>query len=81
MNKLITATGKEIECDYFNPFPTLDQVFFRVIGLTLVESVNIFANPNETVALKWGKEYVAYHTKVINITPEGDAIRITLGKE
>lgn len=81
MEKLITATGKEIDCDYFNPFPTLGQVFFRVIGLSLVETVTIFSNSNETISLKWGKEYVSYHTKVINIAPEGDAIRLTLGKE
>lgn len=81
MEKLITARGKAIDCDYFNPFPPLGQVFIRVLGLSLSETVSIFGNPAETVAMKWGDQYVAYHTKVINITPEGNAIRLTLGKE
>lgn len=81
MVKLITATGKEIDCDYFNPFEPLGQVFLRACGISLLEAVTIFSNPSETVSLRWGKEYVAHHTKVVNITPEADAIRLTLGKE
>lgn len=81
MEKLITATGKEIDCDYFNPFTPLGQVFFRVCDVSLMDAVTIFGNPSETVTLKWGKEYVAHHTKIVNITPEADAIRLTLGKE
>lgn len=81
VEKLKTATGKKFDCDYFNPFPPLNQVFFRVLGLSLVEAVTVFSNPAETAALTWNNQYVAYHTKIVNITPEGDAIRLTLGRE
>lgn len=81
MEKLVTAKGKEINCDYFNPFPPLGQVFFRILGISLVDAVAIFSNPSETITLRCGEEYVAHHTKIVNITPEADAIRLTLGKE
>ena len=81
MDKLKTATGKEFECDYFNPFPPANQVNLRVLGVSLVEAATVFSNPAETVQLWWEKQYLAQHTKVVAIVPEGDAIRIVLGKE
>ena len=81
MENLITATGKEIKCDYFNPFVPLGHLYIRVLGLPLVEVAQIFGNPAETVQLWWGNEYVANHTQIVNIMPEDDAIRVTLGKE
>ena len=81
MEKLTTATGKQIECDYFNQFPPLNQLFIRVVNISLLDVARILGDPVETVQLYWGNEYVAHHTKVINILPEGNAIRITLGKE
>lgn len=81
MEKLKTATGKKFDCDYFNPFPPANQVNLRVLGVSLVEAATVFSNPAETVQLWWEKQYLAQHTKVVAIVPEGDAIRIVLGKE
>lgn len=81
MEKLATATGKEFKCDYFNPFPPANQVNLRVLGVSLAEAATVFSNPAETVQLWWEKQYLAQHTKVVAIVPEGDAIRIVLGKE
>lgn len=81
MEKLTTATGKTYNCDYFNPFPPANQVNLRVLGVSLVEAATVFSNPAETVQLWWEKQYLAQHTKVVAIVPEGDAIRIVLGKE
>ena len=66
---------------YFNPFPPANQVNLRVLGVSLVEAATVFSNPAETVQLWWEKQYLAQHTKVVAIVPEGDAIRIVLGKE
>lgn len=81
MEKVTTATGKTFDCDYFNPFPPAGQVNLRVLGVSLVEAATVFSNPAETVQLWWEKQYLAQHTKVVAIVPEGDAIRIVLGKE
>lgn len=81
MEKLKTATGKEFDCDYFNPFPPAGQVNLRVLNVSLVEVASVFGNPAETVQMWYGDQYLAHHTKVIAIVPEVDAVRVVLGKE
>ena len=81
MEKLTTATGKTFDCDYFNPFPPASQVNIRVLGVSLVEAATLFGNPVETVQLWYGNQYISQHTKVVAIVPEGNAIRVVLGKE
>lgn len=81
MEKLTTATGNTFYCDYFNPFPPANQVNLRVLGISLTEAATVFSNPAETVQLWFAKQYLSQHTKVVAIVPEGDAIRIVLGKE
>lgn len=81
MEKITTATGKVFDTDYFNPFAPASQVNIRILNSSLVEVASVFGNPVETVQLFCGKSYLAQHTKVIAIVPEGDAIRVVLGKE
>lgn len=81
MDQLKTATGRTFNCDYFNPFPPAGQVNIRILNASLVEVATVFGNPAETVQLWYGAQYLAHHTKVIAIVPEGDAIRVVLGKE
>ena len=81
MDKLTTATGKKFDCDYFNPFPPASQVNLRIFGTSLVEVATVFGNPSETVQLWCGEQYAAQYTKLVAIVPEGDAIRVVLGKE
>ncbi len=81
MDQLRTATGKTFACDYFNLFPPAGQVNLRVIGASLTSVAAVFGDPAETVQLYWGKDYLAQHTKLVAIVPEGDAIRVVLGKE
>lgn len=81
MEKVKTATGKQYDCDYFNPFPPAGQANLRIPNASLVEVASVFGNPTETVQLWYGEQYLAHHTKVIAIVPEGDAIRVVLGKE
>lgn len=81
MEKLKTATEKEFDCDYFNPFPEAGQINIRVLGKTLVYVATVFSDPSETVQLWWENSYAAGYTKLVAIVPEGDAIRVVLGKE
>ena len=81
MEKLKTATGKEFDCDYFNPFPPVGQLNLRVLTADLANVATVFSNPNETVQLQCGTQYAAQYTKLVAIVPEGNAIRVVLGKE
>lgn len=81
MDQLKTATGKVFNCDYFNPFPTMGQCNLRVQGVTLAEVAAVFADPHETVQLWFGETYASGYMALKAIIPEGDAIRVVLGKE
>lgn len=81
MDILKTATGKEFDCDYFNPFPPVGQVNLRVLNTSLAIVATVFSNPNETAQLWCDKQYAAQYTKLIAIVPEGNAVRVVLGKE
>lgn len=81
MEKLKTATGKEFDCDYFNPFPPVGQINLRVLNVDLATVATVFANPTETAQLWCDAEYASQYTKLVAIVPEGTAIRVVLGKE
>ena len=81
MEKLKTATGKEFDCDYFNPFPPVGQINLRVLNAPLVTVATVFSNQKETVQMWCGEQYAAQYTILVAIVPEGNAIRVVLGKE
>lgn len=81
MEKLKTASGKALDCDYFNPFPPVGQINLRVLNTPLATVATVFSNPQETVQMWCGEQYAAQYTKLIAIVPEGDAIRVVLGRE
>lgn len=81
MEKVKTATGKEFDCDYFNPFPPAGQVNIRLVNASMTDVAAVFSNPAETVQLRFEGQYLAYHTKLVAIVPEIGAIRVVLGKE
>lgn len=81
MDILKTATGKEFDCDYFNPFPPVGQVNLRVLNTSLAIVATVFSNPNETAQLWCDNQYAAQYTKLVAIVPEGNAVRVVLGKE
>lgn len=81
MEKIKTATGKKFDCIYFNPFPPMGQVNISIVNTSISELAYVFSNPTETVQLWYGDQYLAYHTKLLAIVNDGDAIRVVLGKE
>lgn len=81
MEKLKTATGKEFNCDYFNPFPPVGQINLRVLNTALATVAAVFSNPTETVQMWWNGQYAAQYTKLVAIVPEMDAVRVVLAKE
>lgn len=85
MEKLKTATGKEFDCDYFNTCQTVSQINVRVLNTPLTTVATVFSDQTETVQLFYGDvagaQYASQYTKLIAIVPEGNAIRVVLGKE
>ena len=81
MEKLKTSTGKKFDCDYFNPSDVVGQTNLRVLNTSISEVAKVFSDPKETVQLWCEGMYAAQYTKLVAIVPEGDAIRVVLGKE
>ena len=81
METVKTATGREFKCDYFNPCPPVDRTNLRVLEAQISDVAAVFSDPAETVQLWYGDMYVSQYTRLIMIMPEGDAIRVVLGKE
>lgn len=81
MEKLKTATGKMFDCDYFNPAPSFGQTNLRVLNTTVASVATVFSDPKETAQLWCEGMYAAQYTKLVAIVPEGNAIRVVLGKE
>ena len=81
MDTIKTASGKTFETDYFNPCPPVGQVNLRILGASVAQVAAVFSNPAETVQLYCGNQYIAYYTKLVALVPEGNAVRVVLGKE
>lgn len=81
MEKLTTATGKQFDCDYFNPSEVTRQTNLRVLNETIVNVAMVFSDPNETVQLSRGNMSASQYTKLVAIVPVGNAIRVVLGRE
>lgn len=81
MDNLETANGIKFRCDYFNPSEITQQLNLRVLGDTLVRVATVFSTQTETVQLRCDGVYAANFTRLVAIVPEGDAIRVVLGKE
>ena len=81
MEILKTASGTEFQCDYFNPCIPIDRLNLRILNAPISQVALVFSNPEETIQLWCGNSYAAEFTRLISIMPEGDAIRVVLGKE
>ena len=81
MEKILTATGKSFDCDYFNPYAPANQVNISLLGMSLVDVASVFGNKSETEQLWYGGQYLSGYTKVIAIIPGEKTIRLVLGKE
>lgn len=79
--KLITATKREIDCDYVTVNSSQKKVYIQVSNVSLIEVASIFGNPAETVQLWFGNLYLAYYTRLESIMPGVRSIRVVLGKE
>lgn len=81
MEKLITSTGKEFDCDYFVTIPSPQQAYIRVLNTPIDMVALVFSNPVETQKVQFGENQISGYTKLLAIIPEIDAYKVTLAKE
>lgn len=78
MDMLTTATGKTIQCNYFNLIPAAGRLRVQVAGIDIASAAAIFSNSQETMQLSFGNAYAVGYTEMVSIMPVGDDIRILL---
>lgn len=81
MEKVKTTSGKEYNCDYFNPCPPVGQINVRILNATLPEVAMVFANEAETQTLECAGVKAEGYTRLVALVPEPDAVRVILGRE
>lgn len=81
MEQLKTATGKIFRSDYLAVIPNPSQAYIRIMGESLATVATVFGNSSETVQMWHGDTYLSGYTHLIAIIPEGDAVKVALGKE
>lgn len=81
MEKLITATGKQFDCDSMVMIPEMGIAYIRVQNVDMATIATVFGNPAETMQLWYEGQYIAQYTKLTALIPEGTTIRVNLKKE
>lgn len=78
-NKLITATGRAIDCEYVAT-NGVDAAFVRVKNISFIDAATIFSDKEETRVMTWQVYTLDGYTKLYRISVEGDTILVHLGK-
>ncbi len=78
MDMLTTATGKTIQCDYFNLRPEAGRLRVQVAGIDIASASAIFSDSQETMQLSFGNAHAVGYTEMVSIMPAGDEIRVLL---
>lgn len=79
-NKLITATGRVIDCEYVAT-NGVDAAFIRVKNISFIDAATVFSNEEETRIMKWQEYTLVGYTKLYRISIEGETILVHLGLE
>lgn len=81
METVITASGKTFNTDMVSVIQSPDRAYIRVVDAPIGTVATVFADKNETMTIKYGNHVFSRYTRLVSIIPEGDAVRVTLGKE
>ena len=76
MEKVITATGKEFDTDYFVAPPD-GMAFIRILNSDIVEVASVFSNPDEIRVLTCGDEKIEGYS-FLAVSVDRDAYKVTL---
>ena len=80
MEKIKTATGKVIDCDFAVTIPSPPQLFLNLYNITFVQAAAVFSNANETIQLWHENRYFAHYTKLLSVAQDGDMIQVTMSQ-
>lgn len=79
-NKLVTATGRVIDCEYVAT-NGVDAAFIRVKNISFIDAATVFSDREETISMTWQDYTLEGYTKLYRISIEGETILVHLGLE
>lgn len=78
MDKLTTKTGKTFDCGFFATIPEPKRAYIGIHNSNYVNVALIFSDPRETEQLWYGEHYLSGYTRLVSLSAEGNAIKVTL---
>lgn len=81
METITTAKNKVFRTDLVSTIRSPERLYIRILGATMAEVAVAFSDKTETIAMKYGARLLGHWTRLVAIVPEGDAIKVILGKE
>ena len=82
MNEYIfTKTGRMVEIDYLAAITEPPRIYIRATSISIAEAATIFSNSAETRVIRHGSDDYIGFSRLVFISPEDGAIKISLAKE
>ena len=81
MDKITTATKRELETDYVAYSPLTRVLYIRLYNTDYPTVASVFSNPEETSALTYGEETYTGFTSLTGIIKEDTCLRVNLEKQ
>lgn len=78
MNTLITATGKQFDCNYAVANGAMLHV--KIVNTDLATIAATFADPAETQRLQYGQDEWTLYTRLLGIFPGERSVKVSLGR-
>ena len=72
MDKIITGSGREFDCDFVSTMPYPPRAYIRICNSDIATIAGVFSVPEETENLKYGSNTLSY-SRLVAIIPEGNA--------
>ena len=82
MNEFIfTATGRMVEIDYLAAIAEPPRIYIRATNISIAEAATVFSNSVETRVIRHGNDDYIGFSRLVFVSPEAGAIKISLAKE
>lgn len=81
METVITAKGTEFKTDMVAENLSPARLYIRIVQASMAEVASAFSDKAEIVAIQYGDRILSGYTRLVAIVPEGNAIKVILGRE
>lgn len=81
METVTTAKGKTFSTDMVAENPSPARLYIRIVNAPMADVAAAFFDRDEIASIQYGSRLLNHYTRLVAIVPEGNAIKVILGKE